>query len=280
MTTRKSAGDGAEMTALMSRFLGSVSFVTGSRPDYPAILDLFSDRARLTNNSGSSPQTWTVDEFIQRRKRMADSGELTSFEEVETTQATELFGNIAHRLSTYQKRGVTAGAAFETRGVISTQFIRTPAGWKITSVAWDDERPGLTVPALAPAAAVDADERFFDALLRADTAALDAILAADFVIVDVISGGVSDRTALLAGLASGGLRFVDVVRDSQQGRVLMRDRVCIIVGRTRMTLQLGAETRTVESRYTHLFVLGEAGWQLVSAQGTPIIEHALPHRSP
>ncbi|UUZ70087.1 hypothetical protein LP416_13350 [Polaromonas sp. P2-4] len=38
------------------------------------------------------------------------------------------------------------GAPFEARGVISTQFVRTPEGWKISAMAWDDERPGLSIP--------------------------------------------------------------------------------------------------------------------------------------
>jgi hypothetical protein len=39
------------------------------------------------------------------------------------------------------------GAAIDARGAISTQFVRTPGGWRIGSMAWDDERPGLELPA-------------------------------------------------------------------------------------------------------------------------------------
>jgi hypothetical protein len=77
---------------------------------------------------------------------MVDSGALTSFEEVETAETTEVFGNIAHRFSTYEKRGTMHGEAIEGGGLISTQFIRTPSGWKMSSMAWDDERPGLAIP--------------------------------------------------------------------------------------------------------------------------------------
>ena len=45
------------------------------------------------------------------------------------------------------KRGTVQGEAIEGRGVISTQFIRTPSGWRMSSMAWDDERPGLAIPA-------------------------------------------------------------------------------------------------------------------------------------
>jgi hypothetical protein len=72
---------------------------------------------------------------------------LTSFREIEVAEITEVFGNVAHRLSTYVKSGRMDGAAIDGRGVISTQFIRTPDGWRMSSMAWDDERPGLAIPA-------------------------------------------------------------------------------------------------------------------------------------
>ena len=30
--------------------------------------------------------------------------------------------------------------------MISTQFILTREGWKMSAMAWDDERPGLSIP--------------------------------------------------------------------------------------------------------------------------------------
>ena len=77
--------------------------------------------------------------FIEPRRALVGSGVLTSFEEVETGAVTESFGKVAHRFSTYEKRGVRDGAAFAARGRIATQFVRTPGGWRITSMAWDDE---------------------------------------------------------------------------------------------------------------------------------------------
>ena len=135
-----------EMVTLLAAFFAAVSFPEGGRPSYAAIRDLCSDGALLIKNTGDVPEISTVDEFIRPRHKQVDSGELTSFEEVETADITEVFGNIGHRLSTYEKRGVANGAAFEAAGVISTQFIRTPAGWRISAMAWDDERPGLTIP--------------------------------------------------------------------------------------------------------------------------------------
>ena len=137
-----------ELAELTAAFLAAVTFRAGERPRYEAIRDLFIERGLLIKNL-SEPEVATVDEFIAPRAALFESGELTEFEELELAAATEVFGNVAHRMSTYSKRGVQGGAAFSARGVISTQFVLTPGGWRMSSMAWDDERPGLTVPRVA-----------------------------------------------------------------------------------------------------------------------------------
>jgi hypothetical protein len=77
---------------------------------------------------------------------MVDSGQLTEFFEAERTNVTEVFGKVAHRFSSYEKRGVTNGVAAEALGMVSTQFIMTPAGWRISAMVWDDEGPGQVIP--------------------------------------------------------------------------------------------------------------------------------------
>jgi hypothetical protein len=77
---------------------------------------------------------------------MVRSGELTRFNEVELCESTEIFGNVAHRFNSYRRSGTMNGVPFTARGMISTQFVQTPAGWKIGAMAWDDERPGLSIP--------------------------------------------------------------------------------------------------------------------------------------
>lgn len=136
----------AELASLVGEFFRAVSFQPGERPAYGRIRSLFIERGLLIRNAGDAPEISTVDEFIAPRLRLVESGRLTAFEERESADITEVFGNVAHRLSTYSKRGVTDGTTAEARGVISTQFVRTPDGWRMTSMAWDDERPGLTIP--------------------------------------------------------------------------------------------------------------------------------------
>ena len=136
----------AGLDALIDEFFRAVSFESGEKPAYGNIRDLFVGGAKLIANSSEVPDISSVDDFIAVRQRMVDSGRLTSFEEVETGAITEAFGGIAHRFSTYAKRATRHGEAIQGSGLISTQFIRTPGGWKMSSMAWDDERPGLVIP--------------------------------------------------------------------------------------------------------------------------------------
>jgi hypothetical protein len=148
VTTEVDAPDAvrAALDALIGRFFAAVSFEAGQRPGYHALHGLFVEDGRLIRNSGAAPEITTVEQFVAPRQRSVDSGELSAFTETELAEITEVFGNVAHRFSTYTKRGVLGGAPFTGRGMISTQFVRTPDGWRISCMAWDDEREGLAVP--------------------------------------------------------------------------------------------------------------------------------------
>jgi hypothetical protein len=134
------------LEVLIGEFFAAVSFPEGGAPQYDRIRDLFVPEGLLIKNSGDVPEISGVEAFIAPRQDLVDAGRLTSFEEIEVAARTERFGNVAHRLSTYEKRGVQDGTAFAAVGIITTQFIATPAGWRMTAMAWDDERPGLVVP--------------------------------------------------------------------------------------------------------------------------------------
>jgi len=110
----------SQLTAMTEAFFRAVSFQPGEKPDYQRIHGLFIDGGLLIKNSDPSPQISTVEQFIAPRQSLVDSGALTSFEEAEIAHRTDIFGRIAHRLSSYRK---VAGDTAEVRGVISTQFV-------------------------------------------------------------------------------------------------------------------------------------------------------------
>jgi hypothetical protein len=136
----------AELDRLTAEFFRAVSFEPGETPPYENLHGLFIEAGLLIKNTAPTPEISTVSQFIEPRQASVRSGELTRFNEAELCETTEIFGNVAHRFNSYKKSGTMKGVAFTARGMISTQFILTPAGWKISSMAWDDERPGLSIP--------------------------------------------------------------------------------------------------------------------------------------
>ncbi len=134
------------IATVMARFLATVSFEPGADPDYSSLPSLFAEGARLVRTASGRPESIGIDEFVRDRTEQVRSGQLTAFAERETAQVTERFGNVAHRFSTYSKHSEHAGVVAESDGIISTQFVHSPAGWRISAMAWDDERPGLSIP--------------------------------------------------------------------------------------------------------------------------------------
>ena len=136
----------SELGRLSFEFFRAVSFEPGTTPAYEGIRSLFIEAGLLIKNVGPTPEISTVSQFIESRESMVRNGELTRFLEEELSETTHVFGNVAHRFSAYSKAGTMNGKAFTARGMVSTQFILTTGGWKMSAMAWDDERPGLSLP--------------------------------------------------------------------------------------------------------------------------------------
>lgn len=110
------------------------------------IRHLFIPQGILVKNVGPDPEIYSVDGFIEPREKLLNDGSLTDFQEEELHEKTEIFGQVAHRFLLYRKHGKFHDEPFDTLGMKTIQFIHTPQGWKMTSLAWDDERDGLSIP--------------------------------------------------------------------------------------------------------------------------------------
>jgi ketosteroid isomerase-like protein len=114
-----------------------------------------------------------------------------------------------------------------------------------------------------------AEESFFVALLEADGGALDALLTPDFVLVDVMTGSEIPGSVLRELVAGRQLVFESVERI--ESRVRVYGSSAVVTGQTRMRGRYQEQSWAAHSRYTHVYVGGEDGWRLASAQGTPIV---------
>ncbi|RAP22548.1 hypothetical protein C2W64_03536 [Brevibacillus laterosporus] len=116
------------------------------KPNVNGIYQLFIPEGLIIKNCDSAPEIYNLQQFIEPREKLLKEGLLVDFEEKELFDKTEIFGNIAHRFSLYKKSGILSGREFEAQGMKTIQFIKTTDGWKISSLAWDDERDGLLIP--------------------------------------------------------------------------------------------------------------------------------------
>ncbi|MFJ1547671.1 DUF4440 domain-containing protein [Streptomyces sp. NPDC088246] len=128
----------AELDQLMHSFLGAFTNTGDSRPNVDAVREVFIPQGMIVNNVGDEPVIYNLDAFVEPREKILTDGTLTEFSEWGVAERTEIFGSIAHRFSEYRKSGFLDGEWFEGSGRKTTQFVRTPVGWRMSSMAWDD----------------------------------------------------------------------------------------------------------------------------------------------
>lgn len=135
-----------EIDQLVAAFFRLFRNDLGRPVDLSPIYDLFIPSGVVIKNLGGDPEVYDLAGFIAPRAALLNGGRLTGFWEREVAERTDIFGSIAQRFSHYRKGGVLDGVAFEADGMKTTQFVRTPQGWRMSSLAWDDCREGLMTP--------------------------------------------------------------------------------------------------------------------------------------
>ncbi|GAA2470490.1 nuclear transport factor 2 family protein [Winogradskya humida] len=134
--TGDEATDRVAIAELVEVFFAA--FKTGM--DAEALRELFLPQATIVRTCGDEPVVYGVESFIRPRAELLDSGRLTGFREWEESGRLDVYGDIAQYFCSYAKSGVQDGEPFTGRGMKSLQFVRTGAGWRISALAWDDER--------------------------------------------------------------------------------------------------------------------------------------------
>lgn len=124
---------------VVARFFAAFTTGPGLEARLDGLRDLLTPDARITRTCGA-PATYDVDGFVEPRRELLTSGRLTDFREWEVDGTTEVWGDVAHRWCTYAKEWREAGEHRTGRGAKSIQLVRTTEGWRISAVAWDDER--------------------------------------------------------------------------------------------------------------------------------------------
>ncbi|MFJ5973867.1 DUF4440 domain-containing protein [Streptomyces sp. NPDC093060] len=126
-----------EIDAVTAEFFGAFDN-RGGRPAEVARIRRLVLPSGVIVMTGPEFTVYTVDEFIEPRRQLLSDGRLVEFSEWETSEHTEIVGDIASRVSEYRKSGIMNGEPFEGGGTKTLQFVRTPDGWRIAALAWFD----------------------------------------------------------------------------------------------------------------------------------------------
>lgn len=126
-----------EIDELTAAFYGAFDNRAGGVADVDRIRRLVLPGGVIVK-TGPELEVYTVDGFVEPRRRLLGEGRLTAFAEWETSERTEIEGDIASRFGTYRKAGVLDGEPFEGEGAKTFQFVRTPDGWRIAAFSWYD----------------------------------------------------------------------------------------------------------------------------------------------
>ncbi|MFE1884925.1 nuclear transport factor 2 family protein [Streptomyces diastatochromogenes] len=126
-----------EIDAVTAEFFGAFDNRGGRPADVARIRRLVLPSGVIVM-TGPDFTVYTVDEFIEPRRQLLSDGRLTEFSEWETSERTEIAGDIASRVSEYRKSGIMNGEPYEGGGTKTLQFVRTPDGWRIAALAWYD----------------------------------------------------------------------------------------------------------------------------------------------
>ncbi|MFD0274894.1 nuclear transport factor 2 family protein [Kitasatospora sp. NPDC127111] len=127
-----------EIDALTAEFFGSFDNRGGKSADVGRLRRLLLPGAVIVV-TGPNYTVYTVDEFIAPREQLLSDGRLVEFSEWETSERTEIAGDIASRFGEYRKSGILNGEPYEGTGTKTIQFVRTPEGWRIAAFSWYDQ---------------------------------------------------------------------------------------------------------------------------------------------
>jgi len=139
--------DRAAIGSVMDSLYAMISGPAGPR-DWARQEDLFHPAARQMRTgveADGAPwiKTMTPDEYREDTEAWFMQ---TAFYEIEIGRRIDVLGNMAQVWSLYEARRAPDDPTPERRGVNSVQLYRDESGrWRIVSMIWDNERPGVAV---------------------------------------------------------------------------------------------------------------------------------------
>ena len=137
--------DFRELTAALYRVVSAVP----AQRDWTAVRRYYHPEARLVRtgidpNGAPFVRVFSLDAYIENVGQLIDDE--NRFSEVEIAQESVVFGNVARLTSVYEFTWQSSKETRRGRGVNFFTLVHENGQWRIMSIVWDNERPGLSLP--------------------------------------------------------------------------------------------------------------------------------------
>lgn len=142
----RGSDDLAAIQAAVHEVYAIISGPQGAPRDWDRLRSLFVSGARMIPQRrvpAGPVKVMDIDAYIERVDAVFKT---MSFHEIEIAARVEVFGDIAHVLSTYESRHNADDPDPFMRGVNSIQLLRDAGRWRLVSVLWDVENDENPIP--------------------------------------------------------------------------------------------------------------------------------------
>lgn len=136
-----------EVEMAIERFLDVLSFPDSTSLRIDSLPTLFTNDGKLIANFGKKPFIYTPAQYVESIRSSIRSGQIYSSKERELARNVDVFGKIAHVLSTYELTMTGKDGTIVRRGLNSIQLLKLDGKWLICSLIWDRENNELKLPA-------------------------------------------------------------------------------------------------------------------------------------
>jgi hypothetical protein len=152
----KNPSDADTVDHVVASLYEVISGAAGKPRDWDRFRSLFLPDGRLGVIRPETPATkdaparkgdtvlLTPDMYVQRDDPYFKAN---GFFERSIANRVEVFGNLVHVWSTYESRHAQQDSQPFARGINSIQIVHAQGRFWVASIFWDEERPGLTLPA-------------------------------------------------------------------------------------------------------------------------------------
>ena len=111
------------------------------------------------------------------------------------------------------------------------------------------------------------EERRYRAMCEADAEALDTLLA-DSLVYTHSYGGADSKASYLDGIRTKQWVYRKVERPKEN--IQVHGDCAVVTGQVKIELLSEGKPKTLNSRFTNVWVKGPKGWQMVAWQSTPL----------